>query len=330
MNRLFILALAWVLTTGSAFAQSNEADVTQNGNGSSATIEQQGSSQEAVVVQNSLFGTGHTADVTQSGDANLADVSQGQANAEAYIRQSGTENVAKSQQSGYNVLNIEQVGNRNVLEGRTADSRAFQKNGTGIFADDANFLNVSQDGDDNVASVWQEHHASGVISQMGDGHYGMIYQTGAPGGAINAASISQTGSGHVAEISQVGDGNDASIDQSLSIHAGLATTSQTGDANSASQTQNGNQFQVGSYAMIDQVGVGNTATQIQNVWGHPGLRIVDVEQRGEGNTAFQDQRHAGGGGDVELIALQIGDNNSVEQIQSGSTGSKWCSVGKIG
>jgi hypothetical protein len=229
MKKLFTLAFAVMLSTSMVMAQSNDATVSQTGNGSEATVVQAGSSHEAVVTQSSSFGTGHTAEVTQNGgDGNSANVLQDQANAEAYVVQTGSDNVAASKQSGYNVLNLDQVGDRNVLQGRTAGSRAFQKNGVGIFASDANYLNVVQTGDDNVAGVWQEHHAEGEILQTGDRNRADLYQTGAPGGAINSASITQSGNDHVASIRQIGDGNDATISQTLSIHAGLATIVQEG------------------------------------------------------------------------------------------------------
>ena len=83
----------------------------------------------------------------------------------------------------------------------------LQKNGTSS-ANDKNFLQVDQIGDDNKAGSWQEHNNSGTIYQGGDDNEASLYQHGGTAGPpINTAVISQTGDLNKAKTKQFGGGN---------------------------------------------------------------------------------------------------------------------------
>ena len=215
MKKLIMFTFALVLTAGMAYGQSNTSSTTQTGNDNTATVDQDGNDNENVIVQSSSFGTGHTAEVDQDGSTNKNDILQDQANAEAYVTQSGELNSSSSKQSGFNILNVDQDGNGNILEGYDGRDRAFQKNGVGHFPSDMNELDVDQVGDGNIAGVWQEHHATATISQTGNGNEGQVFQTGTPEGALNEAEIYQNGDGNFTDVYQDGEGNGALVEQGV-------------------------------------------------------------------------------------------------------------------
>ena len=154
MKKASTLFVAMMLSAGMAFAQNNNASVTQAGDNNLATVGQMGSDHEAVVSQDT-WGTGHTAEVSQSGGSNsYSYIEQNQRGAEAFVTQIGSDNRSSLKQSGPNLATITQEGNDNILgQYSNLSKKAFQKNGTS-FANDMNWLTLNQTGNDNLAGVW--------------------------------------------------------------------------------------------------------------------------------------------------------------------------------
>lgn len=170
------------------FAQNNSAIQTQTGNDNDAIVDQAGNDNESIIDQTSSFGTGQYAEVDQNGSENESDILQDRANAEAYIHQLGSQNQSASKQSGYNILDVYQEGNNNILSGYGTRARAYQKNGSGIFTSDMNEIDLYQLGNGNEAGVWQEHHAEATISQIGEGNNTQIFQSGPAFGDLNQST----------------------------------------------------------------------------------------------------------------------------------------------
>ena len=230
MKKLILCIFAFMLTGSLLFAQSNSSNVTQSG-----------SQHKSIINQNSGFGSGHTAELSQqSGDLNFADVLQDQANAEAYITQTGSENESRTKQSGYNLMNVLQEGEFNVLGGySTLNARAYQKNGTGLWASDMNTLDLDQLGDYNEAGLWQEHHGEASVLQSGVRNEALVSQSGATSGGLNEVAIAQHGSRNLADAYQRGEGNKANIQQGIGSYFSndnTANVTQTGDGNEAYAT----------------------------------------------------------------------------------------------
>lgn len=276
--------LVVLLSFGVALAQNNTATTTQNGDGNSAEVTQAGTQNQAVVNQTQSFNDGHIAVINQTttdgSDGNLADVLQGQSSAEAYISQTGNANVSTSKQSGYNVLNVTQEGNDNVLGGyfNYAD-RAFQKNGGGSFASDMNVLSLTQTGSANMAGLWQEHHAEATIDQAGADNVARIYQSGAAFGDMNVATVAEYGDANTAELHQVGDGNKA--------------TAKLGHPNYVSNL---------NMATIEQEGYGNDAS----------FSLL----KGSNNVVSIDQTY--GDNNYSEYSVKYGDNNQITAVDEGN------------
>lgn len=345
MKKLFTIAIGMLFVAAFAFGQSNQSTVTQNGSSNDASVDQTGPSNVSIIDQDQSFGGGHTAVVNQTSNpgaaGNLADLWQNQSSAEAYVTQVGASNQARSKQSGYNVLNVEQVGNGNVL-GQYNDysGRAFQKNGGGYFATDMNQLDLTQHGDANMAGTWQEHHAEAAIVQSGNENAGRVYQSGSPFGTINSASIDQNGDYNVADLHQFGDGNSATAylgHPNYTSNLNKATVDQTGDGNNASFSmfmgdnntasisQNGNDNN-SEYSV--KYGDENTITaNVQGDQNRTRLHInADWGMKSSGNTVtvtktgFKNYVAGAINGDGNVVTItQTGDNNRV--------GTSWYTTG---
>jgi len=285
MKKLTTLLFVLVFASSMAFAQNNDADVDQTGDDHNATVSQDGSLHEAIVDQDSHFGTGHTAEITQqTGDENFAYVDQNQANSEAYITQTGSYNESRSKQAGYNVANILQEGNTNVLgQYNNLSANAYQKNGFGNGVGDMSSLDLDQIGDLNEAGLWQEHHAEASIAQNGNENDAHVYQSGTAGLAVNSAFVSQNGNLNEADVNQDGEGNSASVQQG---HAAYTSSSNTAD--------------------IDQMGNSNTASfGLQDGDGNE----VTASQDGSGNYSDFFVEY---GNDNTISTSVVGDGNRTE------------------
>ena len=135
----------------------NDVDIFQDSGNNEVTVDQEGSSNTAFVVQGDLAGVGqNTATITQIGSGNLT-----------AIGQNSTGNVAVGTQTGNNnQLFIDQGFN----------------NGTGL-GGDGNYAEGIQTGDNNTLEITQNVTTSGsgnsaIIRQIGDGFDLVINQEG--------------------------------------------------------------------------------------------------------------------------------------------------------
>ena len=198
---------------------------------------------------------------------------------EASIRQTGNGNSGFIRQDGVSgtLLTIEQNGdgNRSALEqitGGDSTIRTLQSgNGNSVTVGQYEtggrfYSSVVQDGDSNTASVSIHGSAFGgpVIEQHG---YGNSATTSQADGEQSLISIRQYGSGNLADAAQTGDLQTADIGQN-------------GIGNRASVTQSGLPDNVlGNSAVIAQAGNSNTAIVRQAGEGY----VANVSQVGNGN-----------------------------------------------
>jgi len=281
MKKLIMFVFVSMLAGSVAFAQNNNSDVKQKGNDHSATVAQAGAQHQSLVDQDAHFGSGHTAEVTQeSGMLNYSNVMQRQANSEAYILQTGSENESRTRQAGYNVVDVLQEGDYNILGAYgNLGNAAYQKNGGGMWASDMNNLDLDQLGNSNEAGVTQEHHGDATVLQSGNSNEAGVRQGGAAFGALNEVAIAQHGDINMADAYQSGEGNKATIGQGVSAY-----TSNDNDAS------------------ITQLGDGNNAS-FSLTWGD--LNDVTVDQDGNNN--------------YSEFSVKYGDENTVSADVEGSS-----------
>lgn len=275
MKKLSTLTLGLLFAAGSAFAQSNDASVEQNGDN-------------------------HDAQVTQSGELNFADVTQSNGYNEVILNQesnasgsssaiiiqdvSATSSSNRGQdvmldQVGYNEATITQgaagnkvlnytedgaatqtsLGSLNTLlinQGGTAWSRVFVDQTEGGNSADVKqsggisfVASILQDSENNTASVTQTGANSDAdIQQLGAGsHMATVIQGESFSDGTNTGVIVQDGLSHTVTLTQYGDANLSTITQNGELN--VATVMQDGMSNTASATQ---------------IGVSNTATITQN------------------------------------------------------------------
>ncbi|GAB2631205.1 hypothetical protein [Belliella aquatica] len=299
------LIFAALFATTFAMAQ-NTATTTQTGNGNGAETTQTGNNtstttqagpnniaettqvgQNSASINQSNFATpGHFASISQQGDqgsagiGNSADIVQQQRGASATIEQVGDNNRAGLTQAGPNdagtavatTAGIYQKGNDNLLSTvngngviGNANGSAYMQNGTS-FPNDKSFLQVDQLGDGNKAGVYLMGGTDASILQDGNLNSASINSQSNATGALNLASIAQTGDENTARIDQgprgsslfSGDDNHASIGQDGFDNT--ASINQFGEGNRATLTQLGD-LNLGT---ISQTGIGHIATMTQN------------------------------------------------------------------
>lgn len=240
MKKLIAIFGVLAFTAGMAFAQNNEATVTQvedgniafieqigdnnlgdinqvgsvglnEGEGHDAKIEQTGNNNEAFIDQDFLEHAAttltHRAYVTQTGDWNEADILQtrnGLSN-QADIVQIGNHNVAGVQQQDGAVFNARQEGNNNTIEGVTTD-RAEQRTGN-LLAGTYNEMQFDQEGNWNTIQARQYDTQSGISGSVKN--MATINQYG----DYNDAWMSQKSGNNTLTIDQTGDYNNAHINQ---------------------------------------------------------------------------------------------------------------------
>jgi len=276
MKKLLTLSTALLFTAGAAFAQSNDATLTQTGDDNDATVEQIGMDNEA--------------ELTQGFDG------QGQDGAIGSIFQDGTENSATLKQRAWgddsNEHYIDQVG-----ESNTATVRAFNGDNFGI---------VEQFGADNSASMVQSGTGHGsVIIQTGEENYAYSSSTAGSGNLTgivqgipdalpgmgglqpmalmstaipssgNTATLGVKGSNNMAGILQIGVGNSAGTNPQYSGDKGISID---GDGNIAGIAQLGIQNDAAisvlgssNMALIGQMGAGNSGSVTQDGSGNSAL-----------------------------------------------------------
>ena len=257
MKKFLTLAFALVFSTGIAFAQNNEATVTQDGDFSAATVDQAGSMLDATVYQDgsSSQQRGNEAIVNQVGTSN-----------EAYVQQLGEQNDA----------DIEQAGSRNYAEivGQTGfanDASALQDADT-----ENSSIYIDQQGDGNAAfynsyASAEQYNQSGSEIRIVHTRVGINDPSGSRmdvvqrNGADNYVEVD--GFGNVLDVDVLqkgGDNNEAFVDQdapALGQPGNLsATVTQLGSDNFADVTQSG----FGHTSDVMQGGNNNTATVTQS------------------------------------------------------------------
>jgi len=201
MKKLLTLAFAFVFMTGVAFAQSNEATVSQTGNNDEVTVDQIGELNEAVISQSGNFNEA-TAYIDQEGTSNFLGFTQtGAGDHQATLTQIGTGNsVDRSGFSGSGNNSIQRGAGDHfatAVQDGNGNQLTFQQRSGG----NGDYLNVLQDGDDNWARVLQRDDGGHVASIVQDGNH-------------NSLNLEQRGSMQSAHVDQMGDSNTASITQS--------------------------------------------------------------------------------------------------------------------
>ena len=261
MKKASTLFVAMMLSAGMAFAQSNDASITQEGDDHSATIEQIGLDNAAYVDQTDGGSNGDaTAEVSQQGDNNSVNLRQ-----RAFY--------GFPDQSD---ATITQIGNNNRVQGTSASSAFYQNQPGGI-------LDVYMNGDNNkLYSLRTEAQKNGnefLLDITGsDNNVGMKQE-------FSTADVDISGDQNDVTLSQLSHG--ANWDQSL---YSSATVSLTGDENDVSVDQNGvahdASVSVGPYASnmnivsIDQIGDANDASFSVQMGD---ANDVDIAQDGSAN-----------------------------------------------
>lgn len=235
MKTLLTITTALLFTAGSAFAQSNDASISQTANSSDATVTQTGADNSADLTQQ--FGQYHEATVEQVGDNNDLDLVQDNTNTFADIMQLGDDNVASIFQrsrlfvgpSGVGAsIELTQNGNGNV-----ADIRQDAEAGNGGSA--TNMLSALQSGSDNYLFVDQNRdlgpgYNSADIEQHGDDNTASVTQDGESNSVLIEQGVYGGAESSIAEFTQLGDGNYFETKQVRSV-GNTVTGTQTGDDN---------------------------------------------------------------------------------------------------
>ena len=225
MKRLMMTLFVLVFATGMAFAQNNDATISQVGNDHEADITQAGATNEAYVTQNA------------NGSPDEA---------WAMIVQSGAENLVRLQQTSFysgSNADITQIGNRNKVHGVTESDPFLQSNGGGL-------VDVRMEGDDNVLSslrgeAQKNQNNSFELDILGsDNEVGMMQEYGAAEtnieGDLNNVLVNQKsggfdfsestvdilGSDNYVNVYQRGALNHSSVDVNGSFNSATVTQTQ--------------------------------------------------------------------------------------------------------
>jgi hypothetical protein len=265
MKKLFITAAAVAVLPTMAFAQSNEATISQVGSNHQASTAQTGSANFSSI--DILSGSGSEVTVTQIGSTNSA-MFEGTGSVRGTQTQTGDRNTATAGFQSFG--NGSRITQHQEGDDNTADASRWTQSSNIIVTQtqlgDANTaiarrlrgfstldIEQYQEGDRNRALLntsgsSQVYADDGYVSQVQVGSDNLARIESAPG----AGSIGGTLIQH-----QTGDFNESQIRTSRS--SDLARSLQTGDFNFASITQ----FQSGMSASITQLGDSNTATVTQ-------------------------------------------------------------------
>lgn len=284
MKKLLTLSTALLFTAGAAFAQSNDASVSQDGDSNEATVEQ--------------IGYDNSAELNQGFNG------QGQSNAFATIEQDGTSNVAVLNQRAWasrgNDHAIEQLG-----DGNSGVLDIYNGNNSGL---------LIQDGTENSARMVQSgnDHES-VILQTGDENYA---QSRATGGSGNVTAIVQGIPSGFLDLPELDGPQLLGFIPLPSSEGNAATLKTRGSNNLAGILQIGNYNSAGSNPQwsgdlgIDIDGDGNMAGIAQL----GDYNIANIAVSGDANMALVIQE----GSEHSASIMQDGSGNSAEIYQSGS------------
>lgn len=323
MKKLVIIICAVLVPFGIAFAQSNIADVNQEGGNQNANVTQTGSLNNADVNQfTDNFGP-QTSDVIQTGAGNTVEVSQSQTGGgdnflnSAFIQQIGDGNYGKQVQvapgsnSGQHLIAY-QTGDDNIAEqsilGGYTESFSVQQVGNENQAYQTalggrhNHGEILQTGNENLATQTVDGSNNGymaaevLIQQAGNNNTATQDFYGYGWSHMNNGQIYQTGDENIA--TQLASGR--SLDLQIT---------QEGNLNEAFQDANGNNFDLGyGELIINQSGEDNFATQTVIGDGNQGY----INQFGENNNAFMNQT-----GDMNWAQItQTGNGNTATVTQT--------------
>lgn len=281
----FIIAL--LSFSISCLADSNTADLIQDGENNTATIEQ---------LETTLISQ---AAIRQSGNNNIGYIQQGSENAStANLYQEGTDNDARLYQAGNGTqshIELQQQGQGNQANIAFGESH-YSNNFSGM-----------QLGNYNAIEVQGGYDAYGAINQKGDRNGVLLSLSGSAGvdqtGNDNYASVNASNEGELS-IVQEGSTNELLISQ-IAYSGGELIGTTVGNSNVVNIEQRG-EYQV-SLRYVQQ-GDGNQLAIQQGSWlgGY-----VDVTQNGNNNLLSASL----GGGAGALQGETEGDSNRVEATQ---------------
>jgi hypothetical protein len=284
-------ALALVFAAGTAFAQSNNATVTQDGTDNSASLNQEftpGGSGVMNTIEAFQDGEGNTIEnFTQFGDGNTATIDQiGDNNDVGQNPNQGNKDASFSRSQG-GTVDIDQYGDRNDV------------------------WDIDQGNTGNVANIYQGGPEAGGEA---DGNFVDVDLQLDAGGSAGGGNTLQ---GNTVTITQSTDGNRVGVGRSA-----VRGVYQWGEGNELTITQKG---AAGSDVGTDlsgmyngrnavaQEGFGNTATVTQRAGGNHTVEFLI--QTGDFNELTIDQ--FGGSGSV-ASAVQLNGNNAATITQNGS------------
>ncbi len=286
MKKFITLAISLCFTSSMAFAQSNNATVSQTGDKLDAAVEQTGSS--------------NIASATQTGSLNAAEAAQVGSSNSAAIIQSGQSNIGGVWQGLEDaaatnaVANVEQTGTSGevyVVQGRSANGSV-----------DGSKATVSQAGTDNFVYTIQgasgaDNGSETIVNQSAETSNGIAY-------VFQGHGSGNVATGNEATINQIsGVGNNAQISQGAEVWSGSGIFAADNDA---SVKQNGNnndgkiyqgvavewevRFDGGSalnnHALVDQNGDTNKARVFQGINGMSASNSsAEIFQLSSGNDA---------------------------------------------
>ncbi len=190
MYRSIYLGATLCVLSGLACAQSNQADIQQNGTGNAHTVQQTGTNESLILIQGTTAdpSTQNQAEVTMAGSAN-----------EVFIRQVGGPNSQTNVQVGSTASQVD-VAQQGADHQTTV--RLGLNNGTVLNS----AVSVEQTGRQHTATV---EHAGEIGMQSTD----------------NGVSIEQTGEQHVATVIQQAQTSSAD-NQTAIVHKAEITTKQ--------------------------------------------------------------------------------------------------------
>lgn len=327
MKKLITLLLMLFITTGIAFAQSNEVTLDQDGDNNISTITQ-------VLSWNS------DADVKQEGNNNTSTVEQAGLKQSVSLYNVGDENtVSQTQYGAKNSQRIELWGDDNQYRADQIGYSNFiylnaRGTGPGLWGrpsnggnNTSNVADIEQAGANNLftGSVTGSYN---MISTEQDGHGNQIggsYSTAMPSAAPHGAPIGTWGflsnvynggawSGNGVNI--YGDGNDVDLEQSGNANINFAFIE--GDDNKIVQRMTDGSENIGI-----QVQEGTNNKSIMELWGDDNLMLT--AQNGSGNELFLNARGTGsgftnGGGNSSniFVGLQAKNDNLISAGIDGS------------
>jgi trimeric autotransporter adhesin len=336
MRKILIsgVAAAALLSGGTAYAQSNQSDLTQTGAGAVATVLQDGANDHSTVSQSG----GGTVDIHQTGvkgSTSTVTTSADDRPPESTVTVRQTDDGSSA--AGTHQANVSTVVQSNVngfgLSGTGSTVDVTQIHSAAGAGQNASYVmqgvnavsgqvNVRQEGGENIsyyasttstdndADIDQSgvgNNSTVLQNFQGGGAYASVNQTNG-GGAVNTAYVEQVSDGFSASPAEFAYGAEARIIQNGSdnsssiIQTGFSAT--TAQGNFASNTQQGD----GHLSTISQSGIDNTANVVQTGFDNSS----SVLQSGNSNIATVSQSSSG-----NISAIDQSGNNNTATVTQG-------------